>query len=199
MGSQFSVYFRLGLDHISDLSAYDHILFLIALCAIYQIREFRKVLVLVTAFTIGHSITLALSALSIVTVNGDLIEFLIPVTILLTAIANVWRPESQDNAKILSRKMQFNYGMALFFGFIHGMGFSNYFKSLLGSSDQIVAPLFYFNLGVEVGQLIIVACIMAISFIFLRALKVRIRDWVIFVSGMAAGLAFVMMLETNYL
>jgi hypothetical protein len=199
MSSQFSVYFRLGLDHISDLSAYDHILFLVALCAIYQLREFKKILVLVTAFTIGHSVTLALSALDIVVVNGDLIEFLIPVTILLTAMANIWSPEAQTNSKLLSRKLQFNYGMALFFGFIHGMGFSNYFKSLLGSSDQIVAPLFYFNVGVEVGQLIIVTCIMAISYVFLRILNVKIRDWVIFVSGVAAGLAFVMMLETNYL
>ncbi|MGB3586189.1 MAG: HupE/UreJ family protein, partial [Tunicatimonas sp.] len=154
--STFSLYFNLGLTHILDILGYDHILFVVALCALYMLRDWRKVLILITAFTIGHSITLALATLNIIQVNVALIEFLIPVTIFITAVSNILR--SQKN--VSPSRVQLNYAYALFFGLIHGMGFSNYLRSLLGKEEDITVPLLAFNLGLELGQIVIVAIVL---------------------------------------
>ena len=192
MESAFLFYLKLGLDHIADIHAYDHIVFIIALCAIYRLSQWRQVAVLVTAFTIGHSITLALAALNVIQVPGALIEFLIPVTIFITSIYNIVRkPSSQLNSRIT-----LNYFMALFFGLIHGMGFSSYFRSLMGQEESVVKPLFAFNLGIETGQLMIVGVILLLSFVFLQWLRVDKKDWTLVISGATAGIAFILMLET---
>src|SRR5690606_29026597 len=155
------LYFGLGKDHILDYAnGYDHILFVVALCAIYLMRDWKKILILVTAFTIGHSITLALATLKIIVVNAELIEFLIPLTIFITAVANIFR-----RTEVSDRTTYVNYGFALFFGLIHGMGFSNYLQAILGKNSSIVSQLFAFNVGLEVGQIIIVSVFMVISFI----------------------------------
>ncbi|HKK75354.1 MAG TPA: HupE/UreJ family protein [Saprospiraceae bacterium] len=199
MQSTFSAYLTLGFDHISDLNGYDHILFIIALCAIYQLREWRKVAILVTAFTIGHSFTLALAALDIIPINGALIEFLIPVTILLTAIYNVvvHKFKGDTEEKTFNRKINWNYLFALVFGLIHGMGFSNFFRSTVmpGEENQFIQQLFAFNVGVELGQLAIVAAVLFASFVAMNLLKVRQREWNVFISGGAAGIALIMALE----
>ena len=191
--SGFELYFVLGIEHILDFNAYDHIVFVIALHAVYTFRELGKVLLLVTAFTIGHSLTLALSAFDMIPVNTQLIEFLIPVTIFLTSIYNI-----TDTAKKHNRKIRLNYALALVFGLIHGMGFSNYFKALMGSTDEIILPLFSFNLGVEVGQIAIVAIVLAALWIFVEKLKVPHREWNLFISGAAAGVALILMKNTAY-
>ncbi len=160
----FKVYFELGYDHIMDIRGYDHILFIVALAAIYLLRDWRKVLILVTAFTIGHSITLALSTLNYVIIKPEIIEFLIPVTIFITAFVNLFKKESSLKSV---KKIQLNYVLALGFGLIHGLGFSNALKSLLGKSSKIVTELLAFNLGLEVGQIIIVLSFLIISFIFI--------------------------------
>ena len=185
----FKVYLELGFDHIADIHAYDHILFIIALCAVFSVSDWKKILILVTAFTIGHSITLALSALHILNVSPYLIELLIPVTILLTALQNFWYKPSA------TRKWNVNYFLALFFGFIHGMGFSNYFRSLLGKEADILLPLFSFNLGVEIGQLCIVACILSINLSLVKLGKVKQQYWNYAVSLVAVILAAKMILE----
>ena len=185
----FPVYLELGFDHILDLNGYDHILFLIALCAIFSIRDWKKIIVLVTAFTIGHSITLALSSLRMVSVPADLIELLIPVTILLTALQNLWYKSSPD------KKWGLNYFLALFFGFIHGMGFSNFFKALLGQEAEIILPLLAFNLGVELGQLCIVACIIAVNYLVTGTFKLPQRIWTITVSIVAAALSVYLIIQ----
>lgn len=199
MQSTFSAYLSLGFDHISDLNGYDHILFIVALCAIYQLREWRKVAILVTAFTIGHSITLALAALDIIPINGALIEFLIPVTIVLTAIYNVVVHTFAGNTeeKTFNRKINFNYLFALLFGLIHGLGFSNFFKSSVmpGQEGEFIKQLFSFNVGVELGQLVIVAFVLGASFVAMNLLKVKQREWNLFISGGAAGIALIMALE----
>jgi hypothetical protein len=199
MQSTFSAYLQLGFGHISDLNGYDHILFIVALCAIYRLQEWRKVAILVTAFTIGHSITLALAALDIIPINGALIEFLIPVTILITAVYNVlaFRSETKDLSPTFNRSINLNYGFALIFGLIHGLGFSNFFKSLItpGQQGEFIQQLFAFNVGVELGQLLIVAIILAIAYLFISLLKVKQRDWNLFISGAAAGNALIMALE----
>jgi len=190
MLSLFSTYMELGFKHISDPQAYDHIVFIIALCAIYRLSEWKKVAILVTAFTIGHSITLALAALEIITFPGDVIEKLIPVTIILTCLYNViFTKETAEEDGIFNRRLSINYLFALFFGLIHGMGFSNFFRSLHGDESSIVRPLFAFNVGLELGQLLIVAAILVVAYIVLDLFKAKQREWNLFVSGAAAGIA----------
>jgi len=193
----FDFYLKFGFDHILDMDAKDHIAFLIALCAIYQLREWKKVLILVTAFTIGHSVTLGLAALDLIKVNKSLIELLIPVTILITAIYNVLQKPQAEQQAVFGRQLSINYIFALTFGFIHGMGFSNTLKSMLmpGEEAQLVQQLFAFNIGVELGQLIIVAAILLLAFIALNIMKIRQREWNLFISGAAAGISVILILE----
>lgn len=196
--SSFPIFLRLGFDHILGPNGYDHILFLVALCAVYAFSEWKKVALLATAFTIGHSLTLALSALNIVRFPSEIIEFLIPVTILLTAIYNVTYQQSSTLEN--HRPIHLNYLLALGgFGLIHGMGFSNFFRSTVmpGEEGQLVSQLLAFNIGVELGQLVIVGLVLGVSFLAARFLKTKQREWVVFVSGAAAGVALMLMLETN--
>lgn len=186
----FWLYFNLGREHIADLEGYDHILFVTALCIRYVAEDWKKILILVTAFTIGHSITLALSVLKFVHIPGDWIEFLIPVTIVLTAIANVLETNNHR-----SSRGSFIYLMALFFGLIHGLGFSNYLKSLLGKESSIIAELLAFNIGLEVGQLLIVGVVLLVSVICIRFIKIQRRDYILFTSGAIFGVALLMTFE----
>jgi len=187
--SEFALYFGLGKDHILDTNGYDHILFVIALCAVYLLHDWKKVLILVTAFTIGHSITLALATLNMVVFPGEVIEFLIPLTIFITAFTNVVkRDEVSSKAAI-----QINYVFALFFGLIHGLGFSNFLRELLGKSQNIVTPLFAFNVGLELGQLIIVAIFLVAGFVLVQLVGVARRDWRLVISSAIAGMALVLM------
>ena len=197
MQSVFSAYLQLGFGHIADLKGYDHILFVVALCAIYRIREWRKVALLVTAFTLGHSLTLALAALDIIPVNSAWVEFLIPLTILATALYNVLVHKEESQLNTLSLSLRLNYLFALFFGLIHGMGFSNFLRSSLlpGEEGELVTQLLAFNIGVELGQLAIVGAVLCLSYVMLFLLKVKQREWNVFVSGSAFGLALVMALE----
>lgn len=188
----FEFYLKLGFEHIADMAAYDHILFLIALCAVYRLEQWRKILILVTAFTIGHSITLVLVSLDIFSIPSKFIKFLIPLTIFLTAIHNVIGTNKAEK----SLKMKRNYAMALFFGLIHGMDFSNYFKALIMDPSDIVVPLLGFNVGIELGQLLVVVFIVGIAFLFLHVLKVKHREWNLFISGAAAGMSLVSMFES---
>lgn len=186
------MYLKLGFDHISDLNGYDHILFIIALCASYSIADWRRLLILMTSFTVGHSFTLALSALQVVNLPPGLIEFLIPCTILCTALLNFWYKPGP------SKTWNPVYFLALFFGFIHGLGFASYFKALLGREASIIVPLLGFNLGVEIGQLCIVACILFINFLFVRFGKIKQQQWTIPVSIIAVVLSMVMIFERMY-
>ncbi|MCA4896415.1 MAG: HupE/UreJ family protein [Cytophagales bacterium] len=188
--SEFSLYFGLGKDHILDyVNGYDHILFVLALCAVYLIRDWKKILILVTAFTIGHSITLALATLKIVTVNAQLIEFLIPLTIFITAVSNLFKKEVLSNEK----GFQVNYLFAVFFGLIHGLGFSNYLRAILGKDQSILSQLLAFNLGLEFGQIIVVAIFLSFSFLLVDFLKVNRRDWKLVLSSAIAGIALILM------
>ena len=189
--SEFELYFGLGKDHILDADGYDHILFVIALCILYSIREWKQVLILVTAFTVGHSVTLALSTLEIITVDADLIEFLIPITIFITAVSNIFkRGETASH-----RSMQLNYAYAAFFGLIHGLGFSNYLKSILGREENIVTELLAFNLGLELGQIIIVALFLIAGYILVNVFGVNRRDWKLVISSAVAGIALMLAKE----
>jgi len=188
----FATYLELGYNHILDIEGYDHILFIVALCAVYRISQWKQILVLVTAFTIGHSLTLALSAYRLVVFPAPIIEFLIPLTILITALFNVSREES------LEKKINLNYLLSLFFGLIHGLGISNYLRALLGKEENIVEPLFAFNIGVELGQIIIVLVTIALGFLFMNVFKTKQRAWNLFVSGASAGVAITLMVDAKF-
>lgn len=187
--SEFALYFGLGRDHILDYkNGYDHILFVLALCAIYLVRDWKKILILVTAFTFGHSITLALATLQIISVKTALIELLIPVTIFITAFANLFRKVEGQQAKTV----QLNYLFALFFGLIHGMGFSNYLRAILGRDHSIISQLLAFNMGLEYGQIIVVVLFLVISYILIDLVKVTRRDWRLVLSSAIAGIALIL-------
>jgi hypothetical protein len=182
----FSLYFGLGREHILDPNGYDHILFVIALCAAYPLSEWKRVIILVTAFTVGHSITLALATLGIVQVHTQWVEFLIPLTILVTAFANLFKSDS-------SAPVRLSYALAVFFGLIHGLGFSAYLRSLLGRSAEIFTPLLAFNLGLELGQIIIVIVYIAVTFIFVGLLGIDRRDWRLVASSAIGGIALLLL------
>lgn len=187
--NEFVMYFQMGWQHIVAWEGTDHILFIAALCAIYMLRDWKKVLVLVTAFTVGHSITLALSVTDTVYVKSSLIEFLIPVTILITAFSNVIKKQTESSG------IQLNYFFAGFFGLIHGMGFSSYLKSLLGTQTNIIKPLLAFNLGLEFGQALVVMAVLLLTGIIVNITGVKRRDWNMFLSSAIFGIAFMMAAE----
>jgi HupE / UreJ protein len=189
MTSSFYTYFVLGIQHILDWNGYDHVLFLVALCATFAFHQWKPLLLLLTAFTLGHSITLALAALDIVHLPSALVEILIPITILVT----IWL-----NLQAKKRKTERNYtryALATGFGLVHGLGFSTFFKSLLGKEASIVQPLFAFNVGIEVAQIIVVAVTVTLSVFLFQTFAIRQRDWNLFVAGAVASLAVKMILE----
>ena len=185
----FLFYLNLGWEHIISLDALDHQLFVLALIAIYSFSDLKKVLILVTAFTIGHSITLALSTFDIIRINSDWVEFLIPLTIVLTSLNNILirnKKQSQNNA---------NYYLALIFGLIHGMGFANTARVMIAKSQSVAIPLLGFNIGLELGQIAIVFGILMLLFILLKLFKVNQKDWILFVSSGVFALSLKMTLE----
>lgn len=189
--SPFELYLKLGIDHITDFQGYDHILFIIALTIVYPVKAWKKLLILITAFTIGHSLTLLLATLDLIKIPTDLIEFLIPVTIFLTALLNTL----QKSDKFYSGSHTIKYLAALFFGLIHGMGFSNYLRSLLSREDNMIVPLFSFNLGIELGQIIIVLIIMGLTLLSVEIFGVKRRDWNLIFSGAALGISLILAFE----
>ncbi|MEO6314349.1 MAG: HupE/UreJ family protein [Chitinophagaceae bacterium] len=170
--NDFTLYFGLGTDHILTWEAMDHILFVAALCLRYLWKDWRKVAVMVTAFTIGHSVTLALSALNYVSVSRDWIEFLVPITIAVTAVNNLLLKGSEQQ-----KKLPVIYFFALFFGLIHGLAYASSFLDLEGK-EGLVAHLFAFNLGIELAQLLVVALVLLASFILVDLLKISRLGWI---------------------
>jgi hypothetical protein len=188
----FFLYFNVGLKHITDLKGIDHILFLTALCIRYQFKNWKQVIILITAFTVGHSVTLILSSFNLVKISINIIEFIIPVTIILTAVSNLFIKKVNHNKTTFSI-----YIFTLFFGLIHGLGFSNYFKSLLGPETSITSILFAFNVGIEIGQILIVFFILFLSFIFINLLKFNQREFLLVTNGIIIGFALQMCIQRN--
>lgn len=185
----FVFYLKLGWEHIISLDALDHQLFVLVLIAAYTAKDWKRILILVTAFTIGHSVTLALSILNVVRLPSDWVEFLIPLTIVLTAAGNIL----MKNKKQSQNKT--NYYLALFFGLIHGLGFANTARIMIAKSQSIAVHLLGFNLGLEIGQVVIVAGILVFLSVLLHLFKVNKKDWILFVSSGVFALALKMTLE----
>jgi len=178
--SVFQMYLELGIEHISDLKGYDHILFLISLIAPFQFFQWKKVLKLITAFTLGHSISLALSALNIIQFSIPVIELLIPITILITALVNLL-----SSKFIIPKFYTYEYFITLIFGLIHGMGFSVLLSSLLGMEESIIIPLAAFNIGLELGQILIVSIILSLTFLIIKYVKIKAINWTVSLSLVA--------------
>jgi HupE / UreJ protein len=187
--SDFKFYFGLGWEHIMSWAALDHLLFIAALAAIYLLKDWKQVLILVTAFTIGHSLTLALSVLDVIRFNSKWVEFLIPCTIVITAVSNLFQK------KFTARSIRINYFLALFFGLIHGMGFANTIRFILAEDQNIGMGLFGFNVGLEAGQIVVVTILLLAAHLIVNWLKVNRRDWVIFLSAGVFSLALKIVLE----
>ncbi|NNF04008.1 MAG: HupE/UreJ family protein [Rhodothermales bacterium] len=196
MESTFLVYLRLGFEHIADPSAYDHLLFVIVLVAIYTIGEWKRLLVLVTAFTVGHSLTLALATLRLISVESGLVEFLIPVTILLTAALNTVEVQLRDEIKDADSTLawRIRYVIALVFGLIHGLGFSNFLRAILGEEERLLLPLFSFNVGLEIGQILILSATLIVSGVVVQTTALTQRIWGMILSVTGGIVALTMIL-----
>lgn len=184
----FYIWFTTGISHIINWEAYDHVLFLFALCSIYTFSQWKKMLVLITAFTLGHSLTLALSVLHVFTLNTSLVEFLIAVTIVITCLYNIRsdQPGRRENAGIA-------FGMTAFFGLIHGLGFASVLKEML-FDDNILLPLFSFNIGLEAGQLLVVIFLLSTMHVLKTVFNLRHQTMNFFISSaiaIAAGIVAV--------
>jgi hypothetical protein len=185
----FSFYFGLGWQHIISPKALDHLLFIAALSAIYLLKDWKQVLILVTAFTIGHTLTLVLSVLDIVRFNSKWVEFLIPCTIVVTAFTNLFQK------KFTAKSIRVNYFLALFFGLIHGMGFANAIRFMLAKDQSLGWGLFGFNVGLEAGQIVVVIILLIVAWVILNFLKINRREWVLFLSAAVFSLALKMAIE----
>ncbi len=182
-------YFKLGWEHIIAWDALDHLLFVLALSAVYLINNWKQVLILVTAFTIGHSLTLVLSVYNLVRVNDVWVEFLIPCTIVITAVLNLLEKDFKP------RSLRLNYFLALFFGLIHGLGFANAIRFMLAKDQSVGWSLFGFNVGLEAGQIMVVTGILLVSFLLVNKAGLNRKCWVWIISILALSIAFKMAWE----
>ncbi|MBU2525722.1 MAG: HupE/UreJ family protein [Bacteroidetes bacterium] len=190
---QLIFYFKLGLFHVLDINAYDHLLFLVILTVPYVFKDWKRVLLLVTMFTLGHTFSLVLSVYGVVSINKSLVEFLIPLTILISALYNLFTAGKVSK----NERVGLLFFAALFFGLIHGLGFSTYFKTVVGSGDKLL-PLLEFALGIEAAQLLIVIIVLFLSFIFQTIFRFSKRDWVLVTSSMVIGIALLLLIDTKF-
>ncbi len=188
--SDFSFYLELGLFHVLDWKAYDHLLFLVALSIPFSFRQFKTVFWLVTFFTLGHTVSLFISVYEIIRPPVNLIEILIPITIIVTGVSNI----------INSQKNKTNHKtgilISLFFGIIHGFGFGNYFNQISFPLESKVAPLVGFSFGVEFSQLIIVLIILIANFLAMKTFNVQHTKYITMVSIFIVGFSFNMILNS---
>ena len=189
---EFKTWFFIGFDHILNYQALDHILFILALVVIYDFSMIKKIIFLITAFTIGHSITLALSALEVISYNQRVIEFAIPLTIVITSLSNIINRKN-NSIKFVSA----NYLIALVFGLIHGLGFANYLKALLFKRN-IILELFSFIIGIEVAQIIVVLAFLFLSFFISKLMFKKRENWVLFVSSAIFGISLMLTLNAKF-
>jgi hypothetical protein len=186
--STFNTYLRLGYEHILNISALDHVLFIIVLLAVYQPKHWLKMLIAVSLFTLGHSLSLTLASVGAISVDKKLTEFLIPLTIVFTAALNLskYGPNPQSKGK---------YWISILFGIIHGLGFSTYYELLVLGEGNYWEALLPFNLGIELGQLIIFVSFLVLTFLGQTIFNIKQRDWTIFFSGLGFGLALLMAIQ----
>jgi hypothetical protein len=191
--SEFWIYFQIGLKHVLDIHAYDHVLFLTALTTPYAFKDWKRILLLVTVFTVGHTLALLLSVFGIIAVKANLVEFLIPITILVAAMFNLFTAGKASK----NESVNLVFFLTLFFGIIHGLGFSNYFKTILGGTPSSkLVPLLEFALGIEAAQLIVVFVVLILSYIVQTVFRFSKRDWALVMSAFIIGVVIPMIVES---
>lgn len=192
--SEFLIYFQIGLKHVLDIQAYDHVLFLIALAVPFSFSEWKRILILVSVFTLGHTTALFLSVFGIIAVKVNVVELLIPISILLTALYNLLtagKNSKKDSVNIV-------FITTLFFGIIHGLGFSNYFNGLLGgSANSKLLPMAEFALGIEAAQIVVVIIVLILSYIVQTIFRFSKRDWALVMSAFVIGVVLPMIVESE--
>ncbi len=192
--SEFWLYFNIGLKHVLDIDGYDHVLFLIALSVPYAFKDWKRVLILVSLFTLGHTLALILSVFEVVIIKASLVEFLIPITILITALFHLFTAGKSGKKESIT----FVAFVTLFFGIIHGLGFSNYFKSILpGSSTDKLIPLLEFALGIEAAQIVVVLIVLLLSYIVQTFFRFSKRDWTLVMSAFVVGVVLPMIIKSD--
>ena len=182
-----------GMNHVLDIKAYDHVLFLIVLSIPYLFKDWKRVLLLVSVFTIGHTLSLTLAAYGAFSVSDDLVEFLIPVTILIVALFNVFTAGKGAQRE----RMGVLFLSTLFFGLVHGLGFAREFRMFVGSSESKLVPLLEFALGIEIAQLIVVFLVLFLGFLFQTVFRFSKRDWIMVVSSIVVGLIIPLLLSNK--
>ncbi|MDG3583226.1 HupE/UreJ family protein [Galbibacter pacificus] len=189
---QFWFYFKLGLNHVLDINAYDHVLFFIVLTVPYTFSNWKRVLWLVTIFTLGHTLSLILATYGVVTASSGLVECLIPITIFITAVFNIFT--AGKGAK--REKFGLAFFATLFFGLIHGLGFSTYFKQIVASASNKLVPLLEFALGIEASQIIVVIIVLIIGFLVQNIFRFNKRDWIMVISAIVIGFVIPMLINS---
>tara|TARA_B100001093_G_C26532417_1_gene886563 strand:+ start:114 stop:701 length:588 start_codon:yes stop_codon:yes gene_type:complete len=182
MIESFLKFFDLGLYHILNFDGYDHILFVMIISIPFIFKDWKHLLIFISLFTLGHSISLLLGVYDIVNLNVNVTEWLIPVTIFFTALYNVFTAGKSNY-----RHSYLLYAVILFFGLVHGLGFSNAFKLLVSTKESTFMSIIEFAVGVEIGQLIIVICVLIFNFIFQNIFRFSRRDWVLVISSIILG------------
>ena len=191
--SEFWIYFQIGLKHVLDIHAYDHVLFLIALTIPYAFKDWKRILLLISVFTIGHTLALLLSVFGIIAIKVNIVEFLIPITILITAFFHLFTAGKASK----NESINLIFFVTLFFGIIHGLGFSNYFKTILGgTATSKLLPLGEFALGIETAQLIVVFVVLILSYIVQTVFRFSKRDWALVMSAFIIGVVIPMIVES---
>ncbi|GAA3778761.1 HupE/UreJ family protein [Corallibacter vietnamensis] len=184
-----------GIYHVLDINAYDHVLFLIVLTVPYLFKDWKRVLLLVSTFTLGHTLSLILAAYNVVRVNGIIVEFLIPVTILVVALFNVFTAGKGAQKE----KVGVLFFSTLFFGLVHGLGFAREFQILVGKSDNKILTLLEFALGIEIAQIIVVIVVLFLAYIMQTIFRFSKRDWVMVISSIVIGLVIPMILNSDFI
>ncbi len=192
--SEFWLYFEIGLKHVLDWNGYDHVLFLIALTVPYAFKDWKRVLILVSLFTLGQTFALLLSVYGVVVIKANLVEFLIPITILIVALFDLFTAGKSGKKESIT----FVAFITIFFGIIHGLGFSNYFKTILpGNSSEKLLPLLEFALGIEAAQLIVVFIVLLLSYVTQTAFRFSKRDWTLVMSSFVIGVVLPMIINSE--
>ncbi len=188
----FWIFFKIGLHHVLDIHGYDHLLFLIVLTVPYVAKDWKRILILVSFFTLGHSLSLLLSVFNVITIKTSLVELLIPITILVTALYNLIMAGKTSKTSNLS----FISGVTIFFGIIHGLGFSTYFNSILpGKPVDKLGPLFEFALGIESAQIVVVLGVLILAFIAQTLFRFNKRDFTLIMSSFVIGVILPLLIE----
>ncbi|MBO3099260.1 HupE/UreJ family protein [Gelidibacter pelagius] len=184
---------KYGMNHVLDINAYDHVLFLLVLTIPYMFKDWKRIILLVTIFTLGHTLSLVLAVYGIISVNASLVEFLIPITIMVVALYNVFTA----GKKAPSEKIGILFLSTLFFGLIHGLGFAGEFKMFVGRAESKLMPLVEFALGIELAQIIIVFVVLFVGFLCQTIFRISKRDWIVVLSAVVVGLVIPMLINNE--